>query len=50
MINQMQKLLEEEEGIDGAMRAKYQQKWARMPSSSLNQQYKMQLNDYQSKA
>jgi hypothetical protein len=36
MINQMQKLLEEEEGIDATMRAKYQQKWSRMPSSSLN--------------
>ena len=50
MINQMNKLLEEEESVDTAMRAKYQQKWARMPSASLNQQFKAQLGDYQSKA
>jgi hypothetical protein len=36
MIKQMQKLIEDEEGQDSALRAQYQQKWARMPSSSLN--------------
>jgi len=40
MIQQMQKMLEEEEGIDNQMRAQYREKWGRMPSNSLNAQFK----------
>lgn len=46
MIQQMQKMLEEEEGIDNQMRAQYREKWGRMPSNSLNAQFKSQLQDY----
>ena len=45
----MQQTLEEEEGSDTAMRTQYGQKWNRMPSSSLNSQFKQSLTDYQSK-
>jgi hypothetical protein len=46
MIQQMHKIIEEEEGIDNQMRAQYREKWGRMPSNSLNVQLKSQLQDY----
>ena len=46
----MHKILEEEEGMDNQFRAQYKEKWGRMPSQSLNGQFKTQLQDYSSKA
>ena len=46
----MQKLLEDEENQDNQLRGQYREKWSRMPSASLNVQFKTQLQDFQSKA
>jgi ABC-type lipoprotein export system ATPase subunit len=35
MIQQMYKLLEDEEASDNQMRAQFQARWARLPSASL---------------
>lgn len=40
MINQMQKLLEDEENQDTQLRSQFREKWSRMPSASLNVQFK----------
>ena len=50
MIQQMHKLLEEEEAVDNQMRSQYQQKWSRMPSASLTANFKAMLVDYSNKA
>lgn len=45
----MLKALEEEEAIDAQMRQQYQQKWSRLPSNALNQQFKHMITDFQQK-
>ena len=50
IISQCQKLLDEEEWLDSAMKAKYKNNWTRIPSSICNQMFKKQLSDYQEKA
>ena len=50
MIQQMHKMVDEEEALDNQLRGQYREKWGRMPSQSLNVQFKTQLQDYSSKA
>lgn len=49
IITQMQASLEEEEASDTQLRTTYGTKWNRMPSSSLNMQFKQTLQEYATK-
>lgn len=50
MIESMAKILDEEEGSDNQMRAQFQQRWSRMPSQGLTQNFRHQLQDFKTKA
>ena len=49
LISQMQKILDEEEAGDTALRTQHSSKWNRMPSSSLNATFKQTLTEYEKK-
>ena len=42
-------VLEEEEKSDNQMRAQFGNRWNRLPSSSLNQQFKFVISDFAQK-
>ena len=46
MIQQMFKVLEDEESQDNQLRATYREKWSRMPSNALNMNFKQQLGEF----
>ncbi len=49
IITQMQSSLDEEEASDSQLRNTYGSKWNRMPSNSLNMQFRQTLGEYQAK-
>ena len=49
IITQMQSSLDEEEASDSQLRNTYGSKWNRMPSSSLNIQFRQTLQEYAAK-
>ena len=49
MMQQMMQVLEEEEKMDNQMRQQFGNRWNRLPSSALNQQFKYIISDFASK-
>ena len=49
LISNMEQTIEEEEKEDNQLRAQHGQRWTRMPSASVNGQYKQSLFDYKQK-
>jgi len=49
MLEQMEKQINEEEASDTQLRTQFGTKWNRLPSSSLNGQFKHTIQDYKSK-
>ena len=49
LMQQMMQVLEDEEKMDNQMRQQFGNRWNRLPSSALNQQFKFVISDFAQK-